>query len=339
MAEYRVAVVGCGGISRAHIGGYKACQRINVVAGMDLRPEQLEKWGKDFGVTALYTNLDEMMDKVKPDIVSVCTYPDTHCELTVKIASYGVKGIICEKPMALNMEQAERMIAECDKHKVKLVIGHQRRHAAQHQFTKRLIDRGEIGKLVALWGSSPSNLMDWGTHVVDMMIWYAGDVEWVMGQVDITPIKKDPTGYRGGYFNVTPVVGYFKFKSKAVGFFETDLQNSGTLGNPRIHIRGDKGEVEVIMDGGVKYSIWDAPNWTSPSLTYKDAFHLEVEDLCNCIEQDKTPLDSGKDGAKALEVLMAISESARVRGKVSLPLAQKAAPLDLMAQDGILKES
>lgn len=338
MANYRVAFIGCGGISRAHIKGYKECKRTEIVAGVDVRPEQLEKWGKELGISALFTNLDEMLEKEKPDIVSICTYPNSHCELVVKCASHGVKAILCEKPMALNMEQAERMIEECDKNKVKLAIGHQRRHAAQHQFTKRLIERGELGKLVALWGSSPSNLMDWGTHVVDMMIWYAGDVEWVIGQVDMTPLKKAADGYTGGYFNVTPVIGYLKFKSRAVGVIETDLQSSGILGNPRIHIRGEKGEVEVMMDGGVKYCSWDNINWTNPNLTHKDAFNLEVEDLCNCIEQNKEPLDSGRDGAKALEVLMAISESARVRGKVPLPLAQKKAPLDLMKEEGILKE-
>ena len=339
MAEYRVAFVGCGGISRAHVGGYKPCERTKIVAGVDLRTEQLEKWGKDVGVSALYTDLDEMLKKEKPDIVSICTYPNSHCELVVKCASHKVKAILCEKPMALNMEQAERMIEECDKHKVKLAIGHQRRHASQHQFTKRLIERGELGKLVALWGSSPSNLMDWGTHVVDMMIWYAGDVEWVMGQVDMTPIKRNPDGYTGGYLNVTPIMSYLKFKSGAAGVFETELQASGMFRSPRIHIRGEKGEVEVMMDGGLKYSSWDNLNWTTPNLSHRDAFHLEVEDLCNCIEQDKEPLDSGRDGAKALEVLMALSESARVRGKVSLPLDQKAAPLDLMVKEGILQEA
>lgn len=334
MATHRVAVIGCGGISRAHMGGYLACERAKVIAGMDINSTQLEKWGANFNISALYTNCEQMLKKEKPDIVSICTYANTHCELTLKGARHGVKAILCEKPMALNMKEANRMVEECDKHGVKLAIGHQRRHAVQHQFTKRLIDRGELGNLVALWGSSPSDLMDWGTHLVDMMIWYGGDVEWVMGQVDMTPIKR----HGRGYLNVTPAIGYLKFKSGAAGVIETDLQARGVVNQPKIHIRGEKGEVEVMMDGGLKYSSWNNLNWTSPSLTHKDAFHLEIEDLCNCIEQGKEPLDSGKEGAKALEVLMAISESARLRGKVSLPLNQRIAPLDLMAQEGNLEK-
>ena len=334
MAKYRVAFIGCGGISRAHIGGYRPCKRTEIVAGSDVNPSQLEKWGTEIGISALYTDCEEMLVKEKPDIVSICTYVNSHCELTTKCAQHGVKAILCEKPMALNMDEANRMVEACDKHGVKLAIGHQRRHAAQHQFTKRLIERGELGKLVALWGSSPSDLMDWGTHVVDMMLWYAGDVEWVTGQVDMTPIER----HRRGYLNVTPVIGYLKFKNGAAGVIETDLQARGVFSNPRIHIRGEKGEVEVMMDGGLKYSSWDRLNWTTPNLVYQDAFHLEVEDLCNCIEQNKEPLDSGREGAKALEVLMAISESARLRGKVSLPLDQKMAPLDLIAKEDNLEK-
>jgi len=334
MSKFRVAFIGCGGISRAHMNGYKPCERTAVIAGVDSNEDHLKKWGSDFGIAALYTDPDEMLEKEKPDIVSICTYVNSHCELTIKCAQSGVKGIICEKPMALNMEETYRMIEECDKNGVKLAIGHQRRHAAQHQFTKHLIDGGEIGKLMALWGSSPSDLMDWGTHVVDMMIWYAGDVEWVMGQVDTTPIKRHPRGY----LNVTPVMGYLKFKSGAAGVIETDMQGRGVFQQPRIHIRGEKGEVEVMMDGGLRYCSWDKLNWTTPNLVFRDAFNLEVEDMCNCVEQNKVPLDSGKQAAKAHEVLMAISESARIRGKVLLPLEQKMAPLDLIAKEGSLEK-
>ena len=122
MADYRVAFVGCGGISRHHKSGYQACERTEVVAGADLNQDKLEKWGGNFGVTALYTDLDEMLEKEKPDIISICTYPNSHCELTVRCAESGVKAILCEKPMALNMEQTERMIEECARHKDKLAI-------------------------------------------------------------------------------------------------------------------------------------------------------------------------------------------------------------------------
>ncbi len=101
MANYRVAVVGCGGISNLHAGGYKACERTEIAAGVDVRLEQLEKWGEKHGVSVFYTDLDEMLEKEKPDIVSICTYPESHCELVTKVAPSGVKAILCEFQRAL----------------------------------------------------------------------------------------------------------------------------------------------------------------------------------------------------------------------------------------------
>ena len=79
--------------------------------------------------------------------------------------------------------------------------------------------------------------------------------------------------------------------------------------------------------------------YKTPNLVFKDAFNLEVENLCDCIEQNREPLDSGKEASKTQEVLMAIAESARLKGKVLLPLSQMAAPLDLIAQNGELERN
>jgi predicted dehydrogenase len=331
MAEtYRVAIIGSGGISRHHTRGYEACERTEIVAIADVKEESLNRYQTEvFPVESTYTDHVAMLEKEQPDIVSICTYVNSHGALVEDCAARGVKAILCEKPMALNMAEAERMIEVCEQRGVKLAIGHQRRHAAQHQFTKRLIDRGEIGKLVALWASSPPDIMDWGTHLADMMLWYAGEAEWVMGQISGEKVER----HARGYLPVTPVVAYVKFKNEAAGVLETDLQARRVFTQPRIHIRGEQGEIEVMMDGGLKYSSWNNLNWTTPNLQPRDAFHLEIEDLCNCIEQDKQPLDSGRDGAKALEILLAISESARQRRKVTLPLEEKAAPLDLMLRE------
>ena len=107
MATYRVAFIGCGGISRAHMKGYLPCERTEVVAGMDLNSNQLEKWGAEFGISMLYTDCEEMLEKEQPDIVSICTYVNSHCELIVPCAQHGVKAILCEKPMALNYGRGE----------------------------------------------------------------------------------------------------------------------------------------------------------------------------------------------------------------------------------------
>ncbi|MBC8233694.1 Gfo/Idh/MocA family oxidoreductase, partial [bacterium] len=209
---YKVGVIGTGGISRAHSNGYKAVKRTEIIAGADVSEEQLKKYGKEYGIDKFYTDYIEMVEAEKPDIVSICTWVNSHCEMVTRVAKLGiVKGILCEKPMALSMEEADQMVEACEKAGIKFAIGHQRRHAAQHQKTKELIDSNAIGDLVWLWGSSPPDLLDWGTHVADMMLFYAGEVEWLMGQIG----GRNPEQHRRGYYHAHPAQGYMKFKNGA----------------------------------------------------------------------------------------------------------------------------
>ncbi len=287
-------------------------------------------------IHALYHDYQEMLRRERPEIVRICTPVSSHCEITTACARAGVKAILCEKPMALDMEGAESMIAECAQAGAKLAIGHMRRHSAHHQFVKRFIDRGELGKLSHLSASCPSNFMEWGTHFVDLMLWYAGEVEWVMGQIHGIGAPR----HRFGFIDVAPVVGYFKFASGAVGLLETAI--SGTRDedcSQLIHIRGERGELVVPLagseHGAPRYCRDGSLTWIAPEIHHVSAFQLEIENLCDCIEQDKTPLADGRSGMKALEVLLAITESARTRGKVSIPLRQRKNPLEIMMNDGL----
>jgi len=332
---YKVGVIGTGGISRAHSNGYKSVKRTEIIAGADVNEEQLKKYGKEYGIDKFYTDYIEMVETEKPDIVSVCTWVNSHCEIVTRVAKLGiVKGILCEKPMALSMEEAHQMVESCEKAAIKFAIGHQRRHAAQHQKTKELIDSNAIGDLVWLWGSSPPDLLDWGTHVADMMLFYAGEIDWLMGQIG----GRSPEQHRRGYYHAHPAQGYMKFKNGARGILETEL------GKCQIHILGTKGQIIVQMDGGLKISTDESPDlpsnevkgWISPPLQGSNAFAVEIEDLINCIEKDKEPLDSGKDGRAALEVLLAIYESSRMHTRVTFPMEMKKSPLDAMVEAGVV---
>ena len=330
MAAYRVAVIGTGGVARnRHLPAIRSSERMELAALADLSQEALDKCASVGSIPA-YQDYGEMLRREKPDIVGIGTRAGTHCQIVGDCARAGVRGILCEKPMARTLRECEAMIAECETRGVKLAIGHQRRYKEQHQFAKQLIDRGELGRLVALWGSCPPHFIEWGTHYVDLMLWYAGDVGFVMGQ-----ISGATRPGRGGYGEPDPVIGYMHFKSGAIGVLETNLAGRKDDDRPRvIHIRGEQGEAEVMVDGALRYCTADSPGWVSPPLSPRDGFLLEYENLCDGIETGREPLDSGRDGMKALEVLLALLESARLRSQVALPLAQKENPLELMEREG-----
>ena len=138
MASYRAAVIGCGRIGStiddeqknrpqfrypwAHAPAYVEAKGVELVAGSDLATERLEDFKQRWGVTALYTDYQEMLAKEKPDIVSVTTRTTERAEVVMAAAEAGVKAIYATKPMCHSLAEADAMIEVCRKHGVILAI-------------------------------------------------------------------------------------------------------------------------------------------------------------------------------------------------------------------------
>jgi len=321
---YRVGIIGTGGIARHHTGGYNACERTEIVAAADISEEQLSKYKDEFKVTNLYTDYMEMLKKENLDIVSVCTWHRTHRDIVVNAAPY-VKGIICEKPMALSLGDADDMIAACDAAGTKLAIGHQRRFSAQHLKALEILRNDEIGALRFAWISSPPPLVGWGTHVADLARYYLGDVKFVMGQIDFRSRRESP---RHGECIEDMSSAYLKFTSGLRALFETES------GQHRLHIFGEDGEIEAMVDGDLRVKTRGSAEWVKPALHRQNPFKLEMDELAAAIEENREHLSSGREGRAALEILMAVFESSRKRKTVELPLEEKGNPLEMMVKAG-----
>ena len=318
----RVGIIGTGGIARAHTAGYNACERTEIVAVADISEEQLSKYKDEFKVQNLYTDYMEMLQKENLDIVSVCTWHLTHRDIVVNAAPH-TKGIICEKPMALSLGDADDMIAACDAAGTKLAIGHQRRFAAQHLKAREILRNGAIGELRFAWISSPPPLLGWGTHVADLARYYLGEVEFVMGQIDFSSRRESP---RHGEYTEDMSSAYLKFTSGLRALFETES------GQHRLHIFGEEGEIEVMVDGDLRVKAKGSAEWVKPALQRENSFKLEMDELVAAIEEDREHLSNGKEGRAALEILMAVFESSRRHKTVVLPLAEKGNPLQMMVE-------
>ena len=189
MAKYKVGFIGCGGISRAHADGYKHARnaQIEFVAGSDIDPdgEKARRLADEYGVK-LYADHEVMLAQEDLDLISICTWPRGHCEATVAAAGYSVKGILCEKPMAVTLEQADRMIHACGQADVALAIGHAHRFSPQAVRARELAQAGEIGHVKMIWGHCSLDLMNNGTHVLDLIHYFNGNepAEWILGQID-----------------------------------------------------------------------------------------------------------------------------------------------------------
>ncbi len=147
--KFRVAVIGCGGIAQTHLEAYKHIPEVEIVAGVDIDPERLkimeEKWG--LPKKALFTDWKEMLKKIKPDGVDVCTPNGVHCAPVVDACNAGCHAMV-EKPMAMNPAECEKMIAAAKKNKVKLAVGFQQRYSPNTQVLINARDKGQFGKIM-----------------------------------------------------------------------------------------------------------------------------------------------------------------------------------------------
>jgi predicted dehydrogenase len=195
--HYRVAIIGCGKIATRHANAYTAIESTELVAATESDPERRLTFDETYSIASLYENYRDMLASEELDIISICTWPPLHCEMTVAAAESGVQAVLCEKPMALNLREADRMLEACEATGTKLVIGHQHRFDSQTVNAIQLLKGSAIGELQSIFGHCSSDLLTNGTHVVDLIRYFVDDVpiRWIMGQID-RPSDKINFGHR-----------------------------------------------------------------------------------------------------------------------------------------------
>ena len=188
---YRAGLIGCGGVSRSHSKGLQAARNVELVALSDVYEPNLKTASEAYGVDRLYTDFRQMIEQERLDLVNVCTQAPQHAPVVIGAAEAGVKGIICEKPIAMTPEDADAMIAACQRAGTKLAINHQTRMIPSTFAAERLIHEGAIGELriarILDKGRRPAgnSLMEMITHEFDLLRIYAGDPAWISAHLTV----------------------------------------------------------------------------------------------------------------------------------------------------------
>ncbi len=333
MKTYRVGIIGCGGIARDHARAYGKIPNAKVVSGAELDTERREKFARDFGLQSSYENYHEMLEKEPLDIVSVCTWPKTHSDAVCKAALSGCKGIMCEKPMATNLGEADRMLKACRENNVRLAIGHHHRFDPQLVKAKELINEKAVGDVAILWGHCSLDLLNNGSHVVDMINFLNNDqkADWVMGQIDTRNKRK-------GYVNHPDMFA----EDMALGriCYKNGVRATVELGEfaPQawqFHVIGTDGIIDANLPGGpaLRYMSVNTNGWIVPELKPCDSREAEMVELINAIEKGREHISSGQVGRNGLEIIMAVFESSRSRRLVNLPMDVYENPLEIMMKE------
>lgn len=204
--QFRIGIIGCGGIANSkHMPSLRKQPDVKLVAFCDIIEERAQKALQDFGAedAKSYTDYKELLKDKSIDIVHVCTPNREHSFITVDALEAG-KHVMCEKPMAINGEEAQKMLDAAKRTGKKLTIGYQNRYRPDSWYLKRACDAGELGEIyyakahalrrrgVPTWGvfideyeQGGGPLIDIGTHALDLTLWMMDNYQprMVMGSV------------------------------------------------------------------------------------------------------------------------------------------------------------
>ncbi len=352
MSDYRAAIIGCGRMGRGHAHSFLELG-IPLVAGADIAPEALDQYEESFGMQGKYADFNVMLKEVRPDLVSVVTAEQLHCAAVVAAAEAGVKGIICEKPMAMNLPEADRMIEACRANGAVLTVSHQRYYSPQYARARDLIRQGAIGKVRfgEGWGKYQCLMTD-HTHTINMLMHLMGEpkVTHLIGQIDG---HSDYVYF--GHRCEEAGNAYLAFDNGTYAYLiwgrvsrDPDVRinpawDDAALNYHAFAIHGETGTIEVSGDGydpeedrwfvrilrGGDVEVVPVDIFAKPG-----AIALEVQDVIKSIETGAPHPLSGENGRATMEIMMGIYESSRRRGIVRFPADIPDNPFLAMVEDG-----
>ena len=197
MDKLRIGIIGCGGIANGkHMPALSKLKDVEMVAFCDIVEERAQKAAKEYGAEGaqVFTDYRELL-KLDLDVVNVLTPNKSHSPITVDALEAG-KHVMCEKPMAINTEEAVKMVEAAKRTGKKLTIGYQNRFRPDSMYLKKCIEAGDLGDIyyaralairrraVPTWGvfldaeqQGGGPLIDIGTHALDLTLWEMDNYE------------------------------------------------------------------------------------------------------------------------------------------------------------------
>lgn len=350
-----VGLIGSQFISSIHARSLQECPRAETIAVGSPSPGNAEKFAEQFNIPHHFTDHRRLLDMDEVDMVVIGAPNHVHCELTCDAAAAG-KHVVLEKPMCLNLAEADRMIEACRKAGVKLMYAEELCFAPKYIRLKQLLESGALGDPTLIKQSEKHDgphsghfwdverngggvAMDMGCHAIEFFRWMLGrpKIKSVYAQMS-TQVHGDKTK---GDDNTILIL---EFETGCVAVAEVSWTKPGGM-DDRAEVHGSKGvayadllhgnAIEAYSKEGYHYAVEKSgptTGWTFP--VYEEewnyGFWQEMRHFVDCVADDTEPEVTGEDARVVLEVLFAAYESAGTGRKVALPFNTNAAkPIDL----------
>ena len=361
----KVGIVGLGGIAGRHAQSYDHLDGVELVAFCDINPEALKRRSDEFGGAGRYDDYRKMIETEDLDLISVCTQAPMHAPVAIAAAQAGIH-VLSEKPLSIDLENADRMIAAAREAGVKLAVSHQYRFSPAVRRAKELVQSGEIGNFrsvrdIGKGREAGFELMEMGVHYFDEMDFLMGGIEWVHAQISYHghPVAEDDIMHSselcttdrrdngmvagdtmmihlGGPNGVSGVIELYK-RGKSHGW----------MWGP--HLLGDTGQIMVKPnpESGMD-EMWfcpfdvsfaaHTPPWEQVDIPKED-FMIEgklfaplhsiwsVRNMIEAIRNDTEPELGGDNALTSIQCVSAVYESHFTGSRAYLPLSDRRHPL------------
>lgn len=308
----RACVIGFGEIAPEHAGAYDSSSLAQLVGFSDVRPSALALGLSYYRSARAYRDYRQMLTELRPDVVSVCTWPQSHAEIVTAAAEAGAKGIMCEKPIALTLADIETMQAVCDRHGVKLAGGHQYRFQPTFVAAAEAIRSGRLGAIRRMTACIRGSLANNGPHLIDT-------VRFVLGDPAALRVHCVCRREQGGFNRAIPAeeasTGAIEFANGVRCELATGADAPAYF---QVIVEGEKGTLEATP------LELKATGIAAPRVTGPDVRQAQFGQFIRWVKgHQPTYLADGEQSSLTGELVLALYEAARVGGPVALPLQNK----------------
>jgi|YNPMSStandDraft_1061717.scaffolds.fasta_scaffold00078_25 predicted dehydrogenase len=343
MGEIKVGVIGAGSIGKVHLQAYQAVPDVKVVAVTDIVEERAKQAVESFGIPRYYTDYKEMLEKEDLDAVSICTPNYLHSPMTVDALKAGVN-VLCEKPMAINAQEAQKMVDAAKATKKILMVALCWRFSDEAKTIKEFVKQGYLGDIyyakvgilrvsgipgMGSWftnkdksGGGP--LIDLAPHFLDLAMWFMNHPKPVSVK-GYTYAKFGPLDKRRGGWGIPEPGG--KFDVEDLGCAIIGLENGATIfvemswasniekDTSYCTLLGDKGGAEMMPP---KIFTEMAGKYVEiiPKIEKVNPYVEEIKHFVKCIQEGTEPIPRGEEGVIDMQIIDAIYESARTGKEV-----------------------
>jgi len=350
-----VGLIGSQFISSIHAEALRSVPEAELVAVASRTGEHSRAFAERHGIRHAWDDYRKLLAMDEVDMVVLGVPNDLHCQVTLDAAAAG-KHVVCEKPLCLNLAEADRMIEACRRAGVKLMYAEELCFAPKYVRLKKLLDDGAVGRPTLIkqsekhdgphaahfWDVRRSGggvTMDMGCHAIEFFRWMLGKpaIRSVYAQLS-TQVHAEKT--RGD----DNAILLLEFDGGCLGLAEESWTKPGGM-DDRAELYGSHGvayadllhgnSIETYSSVGYDYAVEKAGSTKGWSFTiYEESwnygFPQEMAHFVDCVRHDKPPIETGEDGRAVLEAVFAAYQSAGSGRKVQLPPAiDAAAPIDL----------